>query len=48
MVHVAGTCEDKVMIVFVIHLEDDGLAGFQRSGVDDSDNGFGGPDDYFV
>lgn len=48
MVHVAGAGEDKVMIVFVIHLEDDGLACFQRSGVDDSDNGFGGSDYYFV
>lgn len=48
LVHVAGAGEDYVVVSFVIYLEDDGLAGFQRSSVDDSDNGLCGAYDYFV
>lgn len=48
LVHVAGTGEDYVVVSFVIYLEDDGLAGFQWSSIDNSDNGLCGSYDYFV
>lgn len=36
------------MVGFIVYLEDDGLPGFQRSGIDDADDSFRGSYDDFI